>query len=174
MDATLNKRLKDAANELPDGTQQVNIEIERVNDATGEVTLIHGDQQEPYTLKPLAELYGPGSGKTVDAQNDIFMSLFLSIEEEIVRFDSNEELLSDGRVALVLNGLSLNPEAPATDALAQQIQAALRLNLSINDYSRQEVRQALRKIEKSVARHAGAHGRGYIDFIHKFFGRLRK
>ncbi|MFI5381762.1 MAG: hypothetical protein ACHRHE_20895 [Tepidisphaerales bacterium] len=51
----------------------------------------------------------------------------------------------------------------------EQIQLSLRMALSLNDYSRQDVKQAIRKILKSVDRHTKAAGqRGYLDFIHKY------
>ncbi len=165
MDATLAEKFKDSAKDQ-------GIKLDRVNDENGELKLVRSDRSESYTLKPLNELFGKGSGQSVDPKNDAFMPLFLSVEEEIVNFDSNEELLTDGRVALVLGGLSMNPETPSIDPLGKHLQDRLRLVLSLNDYSRQELRQVLRKIEKSVARHTeSGGGRGYINFIRRYFAR---
>jgi hypothetical protein len=61
----------------------------------------------------------------------------------------------------------MSPEAEAAqDELATAVQLKLRLVLSLNDYSRQDVRQALRKVKQSANRHNRDGGRrGYLDFI---------
>ncbi len=63
----------------------------------------------------------------------------------------------------------MSPEAAAAaDVLAARIQLSLRLTLSLNDYSRQDVRHALRKVAKSVARHTRLAGpRGYLTFLRR-------
>ena len=174
MDETLLKLLEtlDGKGDA-DGRSQVEISV--LDDAADEIQLSHGDQKMVYALKPLGELYGRGNSGTVDPQNETFMPLFLCIEEEIAKFDANEVQLNDATVMLALNRLSMNPEEQTDDALIRRIQMALRMNLSLNNYARQEVRQAIRKIGKSVDRHSeGGRGRGYLKFIHGFFGQLRK
>ena len=94
---------------------------------------------------------------------------------EIARFDAMDGRLNDGTVTLALNRLSMSPDEPTEDPLIRRIQFGLRMNLSLNNYSRQEVRQAIRKIGKSAERHSeGGRGRGYLNFIEEFFGKLRK
>ena len=175
MDEALLKRFNDAAGPASgSGTKTLPIHTEFVDDSTGEIVLVNGDQGEPYVLKPLTELYGAGGGSsaTADPQDESYMPLFLGIEEEIARFDTARQRLKDADVALALRQLSMNPEGTTTDALALAIQNGLRLILSLNDYSRQEVRQAIRKIGKSVDRHSeGGRNRGYVEFIQEFFGR---
>jgi hypothetical protein len=68
--------------------------------------------------------------------------------------------------------LAMDPDGATADPLAKQIQFSLRLTLSLNDYSRQEVRQAIRKIAKSVNRHKNGD-RGYLMFVREFFGDKR-
>jgi len=147
-----------------------------VDDATGEIEVTGPGGTGRYTLKPLGELYGAGPGAaTVDPEDDRFMPLFLAIEEEITRYyETVDSSLTDGHVLLALKNLGMNPEAPASDPLARRVQLALRMTLSLNDYSRQDVRSALRQIAKSVERHTRADGRrGYLDFLRTFFGRRR-
>jgi hypothetical protein len=171
MDATLIERCK---RQIAEPSKAPDVRVAFINGATGEIELIQDDRREPYTLKPLGELYGTANAGTVDPQSKTFMRLFFCIEEEIVRFDDNERRLTDGEIALALNNLSMNPEASAADPLMQKVQCALRMLLSLNNYSRQEVRQALRKIGKSVDRHMeGGRGRGYLEFIRGFFERMR-
>ena len=59
------------------------------------------------------------------------------------------------------------PEADAGgDPLIEKLQFALRLLLSIQNYSRNDVRSAIRKVAKSVDRHTRLAGpRGYLQFI---------
>ena len=97
------------------------------------------------------------------------MPLFLAIEQEIVRCYRLNPLLTDGIVALAVDLLAISPESDAQhDSLARSIQLELRLLLSLNDYSRDEVRQVLRKVRKSVDRHTRRDGRrGYLDFLRK-------
>ncbi|MGC8625395.1 MAG: hypothetical protein ACP5VQ_09040 [Phycisphaerae bacterium] len=93
--------------------------------------------------------------------------MFMEIERSISAFDRHHARLTDGAVASTLNRMGINSEANAgADELGRRLQWDLRVLLSLNDYSRQDVIQALRKINKSVARHTRASGpRGYLDFI---------
>jgi hypothetical protein len=118
-------------------------------------------------LRPLAELYSPAEGATADPKVPVFVPLFLCIEEAITLYDTDEETLTDAKVSLALDRLSLSPEEAAPDPLIERIQAALRLTLTVNSYSRQQVRQAVRKIGKSVVRHENGQ-RGYLEFIRQF------
>jgi hypothetical protein len=174
MDATLLKLFGDETDGMAQRSKTLGVEIDFIDETTGQIELVHPDRREPYTLKPLGELYGPGNSGTVDPQSHTFMPLFLCIEEEIAKFDANEKRLDDAEVSLALNSMGMSPEAPSADPLIQHVQCALRMNLSLNNYSRQELRQALRKIGRSVDRHMeGGRGRGYLNFIQQFVGKAR-
>ena len=124
------------------------------------------------TLKPLAELFGTGNpGENVDPENDVFMPLFMALESAIVRYHKLNPSLVDSQVAVALDHLGLKPEGEHVgDNLARHLQLELRLILSLNNYSRQEVRTAIRTINRSVARHTAADGlSGYLDFVRPFF-----
>lgn len=141
---------------------------------SGEVSLEVSGESRTYKLKPLHELYGPGNNvATVDPQDDRFMPLFLAIEEGIAQHYRHENPgLTDGSTALVIDQLGMGPESVSTHPLALRIQFELRLCLSLNNYSRQEVKAALKKIGKSVDRHTRADGpRGYLEFIAAYFAR---
>ena len=141
----------------------------------GEIEIERADGNVRYQLKAMRELFAPGSDSpTVDPQDEKYVPLFLGIETEIAWFYENENpSLTDGAVGLTLDQLAMDPNnPPATDMLAQRIAMGLRLALSLNDYSRPEVRAALRKVRKSVERHSKIDGRrGYLDFIVEFYGR---
>ena len=98
------------------------------------------------------------------------ITLFLAIEQCIVRCWKDDPSLTDASVQLALDRVALNPEDGShNDALARQLQFNLRLLLSLHDYSRQDVRSALRKIGKSVSRHTRLAGpRGYLHFIREY------
>ena len=141
-------------------------------DGSGEIEILSGgNSAAPYMLKPLAELYGSGTGAgSVNPKDERFMPLMMGIEEEIARGYAEQPSLTDGAVALALGQLAASPESPPADPLAKRVNVALRLILSLNDYSRQEVRQALRHVVRSVERHTSLAGRrGYLEFIAQYF-----
>jgi hypothetical protein len=130
-----------------------------------------GAETRSYQLKPLAELYGKGTGVADVNPRDTFMPLFLGIEEAIMRHDKIA-YTTDSAVAFALNQLGLSPDAPTSDPIAAAVQRQLRLVLSFNDYSRAEVRTALRTIGRSVKRHSAEGGaRGYLNFVRQQLGR---
>jgi len=142
-------------------------------DYSGRIEVKGPDGVKEYTLKPLKDLYAPGTDTpSVDPQDERYIPLFLGIEGTIAGYYEDEPGLTDGAVGLTLDQLAMDPDStPAGDDLAREIAVELRLCLSLWDYSRQEVRAALRKVRKSVERHSKIDGRrGYLDFIVKFFG----
>jgi hypothetical protein len=145
--------------------------IRFTNPDAGEIDLIPrqgAEAGERYTLKTMPDLYGAGTGKdAVDLRDDEFLSLLMSIEEAIVDYDGPRRQLTDGMVLMALDRLSMTPEANvAGDPLAVSIQAGIRLTLSLNDFSRADVKHALRKIKQSFNRHNRLAGtRGYLSFI---------
>jgi hypothetical protein len=138
--------------------------------ATSDLEIERDGQRHSYTLKPMNQLFGQGSG--LDCLDDQFLPLLMTIEEAIVLHDGTTDGLTDGQVALALRSLAMNPEADVPgDPLARCINRALRLFLSFNDYSRQEVKLAIRKILKSVQWHNKESGvRGYLSFIGEHIG----
>jgi hypothetical protein len=169
MDAVLADKVNAFLPEVGEGSKATDVSIVPVDFETIEIA--SGENIETYHLKPLAELFGVGTGHSVDPQDDLFLPLMLGIEEEIVRYDTHktDHYLTDASVALALDQLAMDPAGASADPLARQIQFGLRLTLSLNDYSRQEVRQAIRKIAKSVNRHKNGD-RGYLMFVRQFFG----
>jgi hypothetical protein len=142
-----------------------------IDEQKGEVEVRTPDGPKRHVLKPLHELFGKGCGITPsDLPQGPFLPLLMRIEESIVVYYRNHPGLTDGHVALVLSRLALKPGCdPGDDVLCRRIQLDLRLLLSLNNYSRQEVRWALHKIERSVRRHTSIDGpHGYLDFISGF------
>jgi hypothetical protein len=139
---------------------------------SGEIVVEQAGEERRYAIKLLPDLYGPGNNvDTVDPQDERFMPLFLAIEEAILQYRIHEAPgLTDGAVALVVDQLGMGPESAMQDPLAMRVQLGIRLCLSMNNYSRHEVKAALKKIGKSVDRHTRAEGpRGYLNFIARFF-----
>jgi hypothetical protein len=167
MDPTLVELTSGSSHEPLKPGEAIATKISFLDDA-GTVQIHTPDGPKDYALKPVAELFGTGPGAlSIDPTNDQYAVLFLSIEQEILRQHRADPSLTDARVLLALEQLAMNPEAAAAnDPLIQHLQLALRVLLSLKDYSRQDVRGALRKIAKSVARHARLAGpRGYLSFI---------
>jgi hypothetical protein len=142
-----------------------------MDDASGEIEIERPEGNIRYALKPLDQLYGQGYGvSSLDMKDRRFLPLLMVIETEIVNHYRAEPSLTDGLVALSLSKLSMNPAADCgDDVLCRRIQLALRLCLSLNDYSRQEVKLTIRKVAQSVERHTSLAGRqGYLTFIDDF------
>jgi hypothetical protein len=96
----------------------------------------------------------------------------MTIEGAIKRFFQQEDpSLKDTEVIQLLETLSLKPEASLSSSslhypLWMSIDSNLRLQLSMRPYTRNEVRQAIRKILRSAKRHNKQEGeRGYLSFI---------
>src|SRR5438093_1191513 len=77
-----------------------------------------------FTLRPLAELYGPGTGReSVDPQDEVFAPLFLAIEQTIVLYLRAHPSMQDAEALLALERLSINPDCdPGPDVLTREIQ----------------------------------------------------
>jgi hypothetical protein len=138
-----------------------------VDPEKGVIEVAGGGETARYELRPLDELYGQGTGAdVVNPMDERFMPLFLGIEEAIQLAYREDRGLTDGAVQLALNELSMNPSADTRDKLARKVQLQMRMVLSLNDYSKQEVKGAVRKIGKSVERHRKSGGpRGYLEFV---------
>jgi len=135
-----------------------------------------GETGEPYAIKPLAELYGKGTGiDSVDFKDDSFLPLLMAIEEALYDAYRAQPSLTDAAALFALDRLCMSPEADVrNDPLACDIQIGIRVALSFNDYSRQDVRLGLRKVKQSAARHNKLAGtRGYLNFIRKHLGKQR-
>jgi hypothetical protein len=121
-----------------------------------------------YRLKPLQDLFSAGKTDVVAMKWDdpLYMSLLHAIESAIKRLYEEDPQLTDGRVMLALDKLSLKPETVSDDPVIKAVNNSMRFLLSTTDYSRDEVKKAVRKILVSVKRHNDFAGiRGYLDFI---------
>jgi hypothetical protein len=95
-----------------------------------------------------------------------YLNLLHAIESSIKHLYIEEAELSDVSVLLALDKLAVKPETLTNDPVVRRINRDLRMMLSMSDYSRDEVKRAVRKILASVKRHnALAGARGYLDFI---------
>jgi len=131
------------------------------------------EQLQNQTIKPLAELYGKGTGlENADTSDPRMLALLMPIEESFVNAYAENPSLTDGAVLGALDRLCMSPEGPTGhDVLAAKVQLMLGITLSVNDFSRQDVRHALRKVKQSVVRHNKLGGtRGYLNFIAKTVG----
>ena len=147
-----------------------------VDPSSGEIEIAAKDGIVPrrYVLKPMSQLFGKGTGAdSIDPRDEKYLPLLLPIEQEILEYWVENPSLSDGQVSLVLEQLGMNPEGPAiNDPLKERIQLRLRIALSVHDFSRKDVKLAIRKIGKSVQFHTREAGpRGYLNFIRQYLPR---
>lgn len=121
-----------------------------------------------YRPKPLLVLF---SSETIDPavmkwDDSRYLSLLYVIEGAIKRVYMADMELADSSVMLALDQIAMKPETTSNDAIIREITRQHRVALSMDCYSRDEVRKAARKIMASVKRHKAAAGvRGYLDFI---------
>ena len=171
MDSEIISLVDGLAKNMEPGKLQTVAKLAIIDDSTGELEITIGDVAHRRVVKPLKDLYGRGiNAPTLELTSEEYRPLLMEIERSITEFDRRRSRLTDATVASTLNRMGINPESPpGNDELARSLQMDLRVLLSINDYSRQDLIQAIRKINKSVARHTRADGpRGYLDFISKY------
>ena len=171
MDHELKNLIKQAVAQSGKTTIETRITHDELGTPTLHFTL--DGQERTYAVKPLLELYGPGvEAATFDPASDEYIQLCTDIEMAIVKRQIAFDDLSDAQVLLALDRLNINPEATMDlEDVGSNIQRALRVCLSLDDYSRRDVQRALRKIAKSVQRHTRADGPyGYLTFITKILG----
>jgi hypothetical protein len=127
-----------------------------------------------YVLAPLQELYGRGTGEqSPDPTSEALAPLLLVIQQAIVEAFEDDPRLHDARVARALARLQRCLEGNfAVFGLTAAIQAALRLTLSLNDYSRQDVLAALNEIAQNVAVQSNLAGpQGYVQYLQQYLVR---
>jgi len=124
-----------------------------------------------HRLKPLQELFfsGKADSTVIKWDDPRYLRLLMTIEGAIKRMYQADAELADSSVMLALDKLAVKPETVSNDAVLRRINHELRVALSMSDYSRDEVKMAVRKILASVKRHnALAGARGYLDFIMEY------
>jgi hypothetical protein len=142
--------------------------IRITDERTAEVEIEGNRGTVNHKLKPMDQLFGAGLGaNSIDTQDDRFHPLLMTIERAIVLYYEQNPALTDGQVSLALRSMGMNPAADVSgDWLARSIALDLRIFLSVNDWSKQEVKLAVRKVLQSVERHTKLAGvRGYLSFI---------
>ncbi|OHE24486.1 MAG: hypothetical protein A2X92_07775 [Syntrophus sp. GWC2_56_31] len=114
-----------------------------------------------YQLKPLEELYAePKLRKNLE---DETVSLLYEIEKTIKDYYSIDQSLTDASVIMALEKLSIKPEAPAQNDFLRNITGCLRMFMSMNRFSRSELRQGINRALRSARRHNKIDGiRGYL------------
>ncbi len=121
-----------------------------------------------YRLKPLSELFSSGAVDPAVMKWDDprYLSLLYAIEGAIKHVYMVNPELTDSAVMIALDQIAMKPEITSSDLVVKEIIQELRVALSMDDYSREEVRKTTRKILASVKRHKAAAGiRGYLDFV---------
>ncbi len=158
-------------------TDRVSPRINFVDRSTGkiEVTgLASPFSMLRYVLAPLEELFAVSRRGQGPNDDQIFTPLLRKIEQAILEaFDDNWQL-TDADVTRAIDRLCPNPHANVSaDAVAISIQLNLRLMLSLDDFSREDVCDALQHIAKRVARHSMRWGpTGYLMYARVRLARM--
>jgi hypothetical protein len=125
-----------------------------------------------HKLKPLNELFSQKNSKITEIswEDRYYLNLLYAIERAIKRIcESTQYRITDSDVISVLETLAMKPETVNNNFVLKEINQGLRLKLSMNDYSRHEVKMAIRKILNSAKSHNKQGGlRGYLGFILKY------
>ncbi len=124
-----------------------------------------------YKLKPLHELFSQKSSTVaqIDWEDQHFLSLLYTIERAIKKFYKDHYTLTDSDVIPALETLAMKPEAVSKNSIVRAINQELRLHLSMNSYSRHEVKMAVRKVLSSAKGHNKQGGlTGYLDIIMQY------
>ncbi len=141
-------------------------------DGDGLIEVVGGKGSFAYQLKELEELYlssEEASDIEPDWEDDHYLSLLYAIESAIRRADDYTPGLADSMVITALEKLAIKPELKEDNPIIKEINQQLRAQLSLCNYSRYEVKRAIRKILGSVKRHNRIDGiRGYLDFIKEY------
>ena len=172
MDHELLELIGPLSDEPAAGYDDTGVGLEVLDPVAGDIAIHMATETKHYRLKLLGDLFGEGvNARTLDYEDEHYMPLLMGIEESILRFYEQEPRLNDARVSRALSDLAMHLDRPPGPApLRQRLWFDMRLLLSLNDYSRRDVRRALRKIRKSVRRHTQMDGpRGYLDFIRAQF-----
>jgi len=157
MDEIFQNKLSEIAqwHEIENEGKESVFSVQFSNDIVG-LVLLHSDTGPvEYQLKPLTELY---ASIPQDSSQNHELALLMTIEGAIKRFFQHHPSLKDTEVIKLLETLSMKPEAFLASSsvhypLWMTIQSNLRLQLSMSPYTRQELRQAIRKILRSAKNH---------------------
>lgn len=159
-----------AVNEAEITPKKPSIALNIVDADKGEIEVVLGEAKLRHILRPVNELYSTKpEPRFVDAESDLYLPMVIAIEQTILSYYDANPGLADGTVQLALDRLAIDPGAqPIKDELCQRLQMRIRINLSLEDYTKREVVAVLRKISKSVQRHSKISGhRGYLEFLEK-------
>lgn len=122
---------------------------------------LHVPNQEHYTLKTVAELVDD----KVAAKDAAIDALCTTVEFAIASYDHEHgHSINDSDVAGELEKLAFKPESHLESPVGQQIEAWLRVELSLGGYSRSDVRTALRRLHRMAKKYGS--GRDYLNHIH--------
>jgi hypothetical protein len=122
---------------------------------------LHVPNQEHYPLKTIAELVDDKAA----AKDTAIDALCTTVEFAMASFDHEHgHSISDSDVASELEKLAFKPETRLESPVGQQIEAWLRVELSLSNYSRSDVRTALRRLHRMAKKYGS--GRDYLNHIH--------
>jgi hypothetical protein len=121
-----------------------------------------------HRLKALQDLYS-SERPTAEVlwSDEVYLPLLSSIEGAIASFYREHPELTDGQVLLVLEGLIRRLEPEEADPLRTRIQDHLRLQLSLADWSQQEVLRCLNEGPEIGGASPGPEGPEGVSRLHR-------
>ena len=156
---------------IGDQSDQAEFSVFSSNEEEGLIKIESAKGDFTHKLKPLNELFCQENGKAaeIDWEDSHYIHLLYTIERAIKRIYELNYALTDSDVIPVLETLAMKPETVSKNIILKSINQELRLQLSMNDYSRHEVKMAIRKILNSAkSRYKQGGLRGYLNFIMKY------
>lgn len=173
MDAELYELMQSCRkqSDLPEGVRGAFVVSETV---PGEIAVLTKDGERPYRLKPIQDLFASEELRPAakrDLESDEYLPLCMAIEQTVLEFYNGHSELTDGQVQLAYDWLAAAPcDERQGSELLEDLRIAVRLQLSLRDYSKSEVVAVIRKLSRSVKRHTklGGH-RGYLEFLERYF-----
>ncbi|MGQ3685941.1 MAG: hypothetical protein ACUBOA_13190 [Candidatus Loosdrechtia sp.] len=157
--------------EIDEKSGTANFSISFSSDEEGLVRIESDKGSFSYKLKPLHELFSQATEKIIgiDWEDQYYLTLLYVIEHAIKKVHEIHYSLTDPDVILALETLSMKPEALSRNVIVAAINQELRLQLSMNSYTRHEVKMAIRKVLNSARKHYKQGGlRGYLNFIMEY------
>ncbi|MDN3514227.1 MAG: hypothetical protein NG747_07490 [Candidatus Brocadia sp.] len=155
--------------QVDEKSNQMEFTLSFSNEEDGLVRIASVKGSFVYKLKQLNELFSTENDKVtvIDWKDQHYMLLLYTIEQAVKKvYEEDYARLTDADIIPVLKTLAVKPESVSKNIISKSINQKLRFQLSIKNYSRQEVKMAIRKILTSAERLNKQGGlRGYLDFI---------
>jgi hypothetical protein len=102
-----------------------------------------------------------------------YLPILTAIETAIDQYYIDDPNITDKMVLAIIERMKIKPDIRQDSKLINDIQANIRLALSIKKFSKKEVAGCIKMIVKSIKKHHYIGGpTGYLDFIRKSYSKI--